>query len=217
MRFDNTHSKPIGVIHNGPIHTIHHPDGSLAADTFWYEISYRGDQDVFKPKNGWEQLEKNRRWTTSHIRRLAYCQDLENIIVRYVTALDHSDMDVAFLQVWSILEKITDTVGGRYDDTIRRAIRIFSDRTIAKETLESLRLRRNQLVHAARSGENSEQIVYAIKQVVDPHLRILIRNEYGVHSLEEYGEYLDLSTDIEFLKRQRRHLNTALRQPKKVH
>jgi hypothetical protein len=215
MNLGGTMRGPIGVIHTGPIHTLHHPDGSVVEDIYWYDSNYVEDQKLFTPKNGWKQIEKNRRWTTSHVRQLTYWEDLAMLVVRYAAALDHDDLDVAFLQMWSVLEKITNTVGGRYDDTIRRATRIFSDRNVARETLGALRLRRNQYVHAARSGGDSDQIVYGVKHFVDPHLLILVRNDYGVQSLEEYGDCLDLTEDVEMLERQRRHLNRALRIAKK--
>lgn len=214
---DGRRQKPVGVIHTGPVHTLHHANGTLAADFHWYDPDYKEDQPLFKPEKGWSKIEANRRWTTTRLRHLAYRDDLKALIVRYATALDHSTMDVSFLQMWSILERITNTVGAKYDDTIRRAIRIYSDRNVAKEILESVRLRRNQYVHAAKSREGCDQAVYAVKQFVDSHLFMLIRNEFGVRSLEEYGEYLDLPTDTQVLKKQLRHLTQAVRAHKKAH
>ena len=117
--FGTGRMKPIGVVHTGPIHTLHRPDGTLIPDIFWYEPGYTSDHTLFKPENGWERIEKNRRWTMRHLRQLAYREDLETLIARYAAALDHSDLDVAFLQMWSILERLTDTVGGNYNDSIR--------------------------------------------------------------------------------------------------
>lgn len=215
MRFGNVKNDPIGIVHTGPIHTLHHPGGSLAVDNYWYEPDYVKDQSVFKPKSGWQQIEKNRRWTVSHLRRRTYREDLALLLMRYASALDNTDMSVAFLQMWSILEKITNTVTARYDDTIDRAIQIFSDRSVAKETLAAVRLRRNQYVHAARSGEDPDQMAYAVKQFVDHHLWILIRNDYHIESLEEYGKCLDMRGDVQDLKKQRRCLNQAIRIAKK--
>ena len=215
MRLGGVKNDPIGVVHTGPIHTLHHPDGSPVGDNYWYQPDYVEDQDIFKPEGGWQRIEKNRRWTVSHFRRRAYREDLAMLLMRYASALDNHNMDVAFLQMWSILEKITNTVGARYDETIGRATQIFSERNSAKETLASVRLRRNQYVHASRSGEDSDQMVYAVKAFVDHHLWILIRNDYHVESLEEYGTCLDLRGDVQDLKKQRRHLNQAIRIAKK--
>jgi hypothetical protein len=207
--------KPIGVIHAGPIHTLHKPDGSLAIDLYWYEPDYSGDQKLFKPKNGWAKTEQHRRWAMGRINRLPFAHELENIVGRYVIALDNPNLDVAFLQMWAILEKITDTVGGKYDETIERATWVFSDRSVARDLLEHLRVRRNRYVHAGRSADDREQPVYMIKGFVEPHILRLIRNDFQVASLREYGEFLCLPRDTTLLEARRAQLQRVIRMNKK--
>lgn len=115
--------------------------------------------------------------------------------------------------MWSILEKVTDTIGGNYDETIKRTVWPFSsqDRLIVKNMLESLRYRRNQYVHSGKADQESEQVAYMMKSFVDPHLLKLISNPYNVHSLEEYGEFLALPKDITVLQERRGMLHRALR------
>ena len=210
LRFGAPRRDPIGVIHSGPVHTLHHPDGTLVNDGYWYDSDYVEDQRLFVPKNGWERIEQNRRWAFKNIKKLPYRDDLVAILARYAVALDHSNLDLAFLQVWSILEKITDTIGGPYDKTIDRTIWMFTDRQVAKERLEHLRLRRNQYVHSARSSSGRQEDSYMVKSFVDPHLLSLIRNDFGVDSLEEYGEFLSLPTTVSVLKARRQMLDTAI-------
>jgi hypothetical protein len=120
---------------------------------------------------------------------------------------------VAFLQMWSILEKITDTVGTNYDDTIKRTIWIFTagSRLIAKDLLESLRYRRNKYVHSGESGQQADQVAYMVKSFLDPHLVNLVSNPLKVRSLEEYGQFLALPTEIGTLQDRRRMMRIALR------
>jgi hypothetical protein len=207
--------KSLGVIHAGPIQTLHNIDGTLVGDVWWYDSEYAGDQAVFAPQGGWKQIEKDRRWAMRRLTSLPYKSDLEDLIVRYAIALDQTNLDVTFLEMWGLLEKMTDTVGGNYDETIRRTIRIYKDRHIAKGLLETLRCRRNQFVHAARSAEERDQIAYLVKSFVDPHLLCLIRNDFQVQSLREYGEWLSLPADTAILKQQQRHLKQALRMAQK--
>ncbi len=210
LHFSSPRRNPIGVIHCGPVHTLHHPNGTLVDDVYWFEADYVMEQKLFVPRNGWDEIEENRRWTFKNIKKLPYADDLVAIFARYAAALDHSNLDLAFLQVWSILEKVTNTIGGRYDETISRAIWIYVDRQIAKERLEYLRLRRNQYVHSARSSAASEEVGYMVKSFVDPHLLRLIQNDFEVESLEEYGEFLSLPTNLSDLKARRRKLDTAI-------
>jgi len=185
--------RPVGIIHVGPIHTVHHQDGRLATDTYWYEPGFTGDQRLFSPVKGWAKIEDQRRKAARSIKRLPYRHDIEQLVIRYALALDESNLNVAFLHLWGILEKVTDTVGGNYDETIRRATRLDPEREAASETLRALRCRRNRVVHGGDSSEEREHIVYMIKSFVDPHLVHLIQNEPRVNSLQEYGEYLAVS------------------------
>jgi hypothetical protein len=203
--------EPIGVIHRGPVHTLHNPDGQPIDFAYWSDSNYVEDQKIFQPPQGWEPIEKGRRTLMRRVKRLEYKEDLEDVIIRYVSALDNTDLDLAFLQMWSILERITDTVGQSYDETIRRAIWVFDERSIVKERLEAMRFRRNSFVHAAQSTADRDQITYHLKSIVEPHLVMLIHNGFGVRNFEEYGRFLALPTDIMTLKEKRRQYGRAMR------
>jgi hypothetical protein len=211
ISFGGTKQEPIGVIHAGPVHTLHHPDHTLVADMFWYERAATNDRKLFKPDKGWEQIEKHRRWAMKRMRHLNYRKDLEDLILRYVAALDQTDHNVALLQMWSILEKVTNTVGSQYDETVRRTVWPFKSRDIEKNLLDCVRLQRNLYVHAARPAEEPDQVTYLIKSFVDPHLVGLIRGDFGVTSLEEYGQHLSLPTDIPTLVRTKKWVTKAIR------
>ncbi len=204
-------AEPMGVVHIGPLHTLHHPDGRLATEQFWYEADAFRERGLFTPKAGWPKIEKLRRWAQARIRRLPYRAELEHLLVRYATALDQYNLDATFLQLWSILESITATVGANYDETAKRTISTLDDRTIAKEVLHSLRVHRNRLVHHAASIQYRDQIAYLVKDFVDPHLARLIRNDFGIASLEEYGEHLAVSTDQAEVNRQYQKLRSVMR------
>lgn len=195
VRFSSSPTtEAVGEVHTGPIHTLHNLDGTLPADVYWFDSNYGGDQKLFCPKKGWDGIEKQRQASMKKLADCPYRQDVEQLIRRFVSALDYTNFDIAFLQMWGILEKVTDTVGANYDETIRRATWIFGDREIASEILEHLRFRRNRYVHAAHSSEQADQIVYSIKSYIEPHLLALIRNDFEVRSLREYGECLALSS-----------------------
>ena len=144
------------------------------------------------------------------IRSLPFRAEIEDLIIRYAAALDHADSDLSLLQMWGLLEKITDTVGANYDETIRRAVWVYKDRSYAKEALEGVRLRRNLFVHAAKVEER-DQFLYLIESFVDPHLLYLIRNDFAVASLDEHGAHLSLPVEPDVLEKQRKQRSHALR------
>ncbi len=214
MRLGSGPRKPIGVIHTGPVYTLHNLDGSAANDEYyWFDPDYTRDQDLFRDDGNWAKLEADRRWALRKIDTLPYGKDLEEILLRYIAALDQANPNVAFLQLWGILEKITNTVGAKYDETICRACWVFgkSYRKVMKETLESLRHYRNRYVHAGNTGHESEEVTYRIKSFVDPHIARLLNNVFRVNNLQEYGEFLGYPTNIETLEKMRTWSMRALR------
>lgn len=121
MTFASSERRPLGVIHIGPIHTLHLPNGKLVRDDlYWCESSYDRDRPIVPADAKWVRCEKNRQWAMRRLRALPHRSEIETLLIRYVRALDRVDMDLAFLQIWSILERMTDTVGGNYDETIKR-------------------------------------------------------------------------------------------------
>ncbi len=202
--------KPLGVIHVGPFHTLHTADGKPVDDLYWYEPDYAEHQEPFQPRRGWDGIEKKRRWAMRRLRQSPYHRDLRRLIVRYSAALSKPDPNVAFLQMWSILESITNTVGARYEDTVHRATWVFPDGGLARDVLQYLRCYRNQYVHAARSDDHRDQIAQLIKSFIDPHLLCLLRNDLRLQSLEEYAACLSLPTSIDELKRRRERSARAL-------
>jgi hypothetical protein len=211
MRFSPSKARPIGIIHTGPVFTLHVVGSSVPSETYWYDPNYESDRDIYSPKSDWGVIDKSRRWACRRLRHLPYRNVLKRLLARYAEALDHTDYDVAFLKLWSVLEAITDTIGGKYDATIERAICTFSDVEIARDLLRSLRLQRNRFVHASHPGKDADQAVYGIKQFVDSHFAALLRNDFDVESLKEYGEILGLPKSVPALKERIGKLQKAVR------
>jgi hypothetical protein len=210
--FGATARKPLGAIHQGPVSTLHKPDGAPVEDVGWFDPEFTRDRELFTDRRRWPRIEENRLTAMKMLSELPYGRDLEDVLIRYAAALDQPNTDLAFLQLWGILEKITDTIGANYDETIRRAAwpHTKKSRPVAKEMLEGLRHRRNRYVHSGCSGEDGDQVGYAIKSLLDPHLMILIRNKFGITSFRDYGEFLGLPTELSTLEERHRRLTRAI-------
>jgi len=131
--------------------------------------------------------------------------------MRYAAAVDESNLDIAFLVFWGILEKITDTVGRDYNATIQRAAWIFDEPLLATEMLRALRSWRNRYVHSAATRGDNDQAAQLAKWFVDRHLMHLMRNRLGATSIEDYAKYLASSTCVADLEKQRGRLKRAIR------
>lgn len=211
IRFGSGLAIPISVIHIGPVQTLHRQDGEPVSDEFyWRDTDPRPDRDIFDPRNDWEQLQKIQDHVQNKLVSLPYRVEIEQILIRYIAALDNPDYDVASLQMWAILETITDTVG-RYDETAKRAAWIWVERVLGKQVVECLRIQRNRYVHASQPSNEREEGTHLVKAVVEPLLEFLIDNGFNVSSISEFAEVLALPTDQKELRRQKSLIETGLR------
>jgi hypothetical protein len=211
MSLRSRKEKPLGLIQVGPIHTLHHMDGSPVDDVYWYETQFHEEHDLYSPKQGWSKIEKTRKWAMRRIRKLLYGNELRDLIIRYAGALGSADWDSAFLQMWSILESLTATVGTGYEKTVRRASWPYSNRKRVEELVEYLRRCRNQYVHAARRNDDSQNVAQLLKSIVDQHLISLLHNHFEVCSLEEYGACLEFPRAVDKLQQRQRSLRAVSR------
>lgn len=199
-----------GVIALGPLFTIHGTDGALASEYYWYDSHYQKDQQLYSPSS-WETLETNRKWVFEKIQNHPCHADLVELIGRYAIAHDYLDHDVAFLQMWALIEKISDTIGAQYDTTIKRiAWPYFEDRKIQEEILFHLRGKRNQFVHSSKmESKPNDHPFFLIRPYVNAHLLSLLRNDFNVNSLAEYAGVLSLPTSLDALTRKSELINEA--------
>jgi len=201
---------PVGVIHHGPVHTLHKIGGVPVEGIFWREPTSNEDWNLFSLDEGWAKLEKVRKWAFRRLGTSEMGNDIQELIARYAVALDQTDFEIAFLHLWAVLEKLTQTIGGSYDETIKRACWWFDDKDLVKEILECGRLRRNRYVHTAQTAANTDELVHVIKSILDPLLVSLIRDDLRVPSLEDVGRILSLPTDVATLRKERNRYNRAI-------
>lgn len=208
---------PVARIHLGPVFTLYEPDGKFVENWFGYDPDYSGDYNLFVPpmNSDWNKIEKDRRLIMNKLRHHPFQRETVELLIRYGKAISNRNHDLSFLALWGVLEHLTDNVGARYNETIKRASFCFEDPRYERELLHHLRLRRNKFVHSGRSGEERVQRVYLTKIYVETILAKIIFNEYSVNSLQEFGEFLGMHTNIEVLKKRRDNAEKALSEAEK--
>jgi hypothetical protein len=204
-------TRPLNPIVPGPLHTLHHPDGSLVEDVFWYERQRIETSWVFDARQQWPKIAKAGRGLRARLRAIPYGEDLENALVRYTRSLDEADSSTAFTRLWGVLEFLTGTVG-RYDPLVSRAAFLSQekDRTFVSLLLQHLRDVRNGLVHTDQSRSNVTTYLYQLKWVTEMVLRYHLRNGKRFSSLASAAEYLDTPTDRTVLVSRLRNFRLAL-------
>lgn len=202
--------KSISAVRSAPIHTLHHRDGKPAYGNYWYDPSFAGDADLFVPKDGWSTVERYRRSAMLRMASCKYRKEVEELVIRYANALDYTAPEMCFLHLWSLLEKITGTIGANYDETIKRTAWVFAEKRRIKEVLGFLRMLRNRYVHASHNTDGQCNIAYTLKYFVDVHLNHLIGNAFRLDAIEEYADLLNLSADGSVLESKRRLIAKAI-------
>lgn len=97
QHFGSPEKRPLGVIHLGPVHTLHFPDGRPAEDNlYWYTPEFTRAQALFDDSVKWPQIEKRRRWAMRRLGTLPYRRELEDLLVRFIVALDQPEPNTAF-------------------------------------------------------------------------------------------------------------------------
>lgn len=192
--------KRISEVNIGPIHTVHGLDDENHSG-YWFDPDYSHELELFNPRDGWEKLENQRASIETSISESPFKEELISLFIRYANALHHSDLNVTFLMLWGILEKITNTIGKNYDETIKRAVWFHEDKKIMKEFLNFARTRRNFFVHSAAPSDAPDRLCNLLKQFIDEHLRILCFNSNDLKNLGEYGDLLSMPHDPSTLRK----------------
>ncbi len=200
---------PVNSILLAPIHTLHHRDGTLATNAWWWEPQYQGPIKLYnepkKNKSMFLYMVDFRR----HLKKSNYAPDLIHAVVRYVRALDVRDWDNSFLRLWGVLEFLTGTLFDSYKVTIRRASYIYSDREYAHEVLSHLRDFRNKSIHAGSESNDIEALMYQVKRYVEDLLIFHVGSKGRFSSIADAAEFLDSPGDKGLIDRKIRKLRFA--------
>ncbi len=201
--------KPVNRIILGPLHTLHHKNGTLATESWWYESQYRGVMDLYNEGSEIESMRKFMLNFFGLLRKSAYKQDIVHAVLRYVRALDTSDWDDSFLRLWGVLEFLTGTQSDGYKVTIRRTSYIFSDREYVNQVLSHLRDYRNKSVHEDSESGDIESLMYQLKHYVERLIEFHVANKFCFSSITEAAKFLDSPNEKEAIDKQISRLRYA--------
>jgi hypothetical protein len=203
---------PVNRILLGPVHSLHHPNGSLATETFWYQPRHQQFDKLYDLAVKWAQIGEWEYKVRRRLERIQYRDELQDLFIRYTRALDVSDYDVSFNKLWGVLEHLVSAVGN-YSDLINRVLFLYdaSEREYVRLLLEHLRDVRNGLVHMDEARGAMETYLYQLKWFVEALVRFHLSRSSEFSSLSTAGQFLDLPTNTEILKARIETLRKALR------
>jgi len=193
--------RPVNEILPGPLHTLHEPNGNTASDTYWYEPNFPHKAfEILDVEDKWKRIREMESQMRERLASKKHRWELEDALRGYAKALDQRDFNNSFLSLWSLLERLTNTLLDNYKVTVRRAIFLFKDRDFHLQILNHLKSYRNRAVHAGEETEEIEALVYQLKLYVEQLLFFHIYNTLGFLSMRETADFLDLPPNASVLK-----------------
>lgn len=202
MRMSSGRRQAVNKIHSGPVHTLHNTDGSSAYDGWWYDPQYSGPVPLFRKRDKTARLGAFQRKVWRLLRKHPYRGALEAALIRYGRAMDLRDWESCYLQLWAVLEQLTNTGSGGYGITVKRASALYENGEYARQQLLHLRERRNLSVHEGKEHRDAETLMYQIKGYVEALLWFQLRAGRQFASIQDVGAFLDLPwSKVELSKR----------------
>ncbi|MDP1978967.1 hypothetical protein [Undibacterium sp.] len=199
LAFKSQNQDPINVIRLGCRHTVHLSDGTSSRNGLWYEPNFMPTR-LHKFENA-KIVVSNFRWILRLINKSNFQESLITALLLFVRALDHSSPDTAFLRLWSALETLTSPGVADYDKLIHRSAFLFKEHAYHRQVLEHLRVYRNANVHAGEESQNARIHCFQLQLYFTEIAWFCIRNSTKFSTLDEAGQFLDLSPDPVELQR----------------
>lgn len=208
-RYSSGRPSPINDIRLSPFHTIHYSSGALACETFWYDPGYSRPAGSFSDQTKFSDVLAFGAKIRNRLASLAYREDIERALIRYVRALDSADLSDAYLRLWSLLEYLTDSTHEPYKVATRRAAFMFADRERSLLVLSNLTNYRNRFVHVGSEQGDIESLVFQLKRYVDALLRFHLGSSFGFDSRSEAARFMDQPPDKVELKLRAKRIQQA--------
>ena len=197
-------AQPVNQILRGPIHTLHVPSGALATTIFNYETDYT---NIAFPYN-WGPTVSSIQTFFLRVERKLQVSPVSDFIkcalVDYVRALDHKENKRAFLDLWSLLERLVGSANpaeSKKTTGTRTAFLIGQDVEYVQAVLARLAERRNELVHGRSEAPEMEAALHHIREYVEYAIEFLLQNKYDFQSPHDFKEFLDTPKDVAMLAR----------------
>ena len=148
---------------------------------------HRLDPNRFIPETALGDAERR---IVRRMNKHPYREALERVFLRYTRALDSADFESVFLKLWSLMEHLTDAAGQNYDDVVKRALFLFSDRKLTRQLLEHLRDQRNAIVHDEGTDTDVERLAFQAKRIVEALMRFHLNTGRHYESIAEAATIL---------------------------
>jgi hypothetical protein len=192
--------KPTNRIRLGPYHTLHGPDGKPVSKKFLYEPDFYPSSPL--RSEDWQEVlgYEAKAWEAMGDGWLR--EFVTSGLVRYVRALDTTDLSGSFLRLWGLLERITLTERGeKHDQTVRRLLFFSARSEIDAAILNYLKEKRNALIHHAAEVEDTEMLVYQARRFAERVILTYLALAKDLPTEDRWRQFINSPRDTEEMKK----------------
>ncbi|MBB1438873.1 hypothetical protein H5202_09335 [Shewanella sp. SG41-4] len=183
---------PINKISKYPYHSIHLDNGDRATPLYWFDQNFNYDFSSLDVSGKYAKANVFYKKLSRGICNSGYISFFINILNRYSTALDTTNMNSSFLAMWSLLESLTFSGQDNYDVTIARTLVLFTDKFKVEQELKILRNKRNMAIHSGNQFEEAEKYAYILMNYIHEYIFFLVNAISKSESIEHLKATLDL-------------------------
>lgn len=120
------------------------------------------------------------------------------VLLRYVRALDTVDWRTAFLELWSVGERLAGIgTSDTHKELGNRLTKFSREPELDRLVFDHLKVHRNKVVHEAvsLSLELSEILIFQLNRYLSHSITLLHRNKFELNSMQSWYEMLTLPHD----------------------
>ena len=166
--------EPINRLRKHHYHSLHLPSGEKATRDYWYEVRHPSNGNVLFYDDSLKDLFAHQRKLHKLIIKCGQKNFFSKIFSRYCDALETNDLNKSFLELWGVLEAITQTKNSSYETTIQRAKFIYAENSMEMVDLKLrvLREKRNMVIHDGEGILDGERFIFILLAIIHENIRI---------------------------------------------
>ncbi|MGI2155627.1 hypothetical protein ACROAK_22595 [Shewanella oncorhynchi] len=195
------------IVSIGQFHTIHNENGKNCSDIIWVEDFYQ-EKVKFKIRNS-SITENEISIMIRKINKSKFREHITNALVNYINSIDVNDLESRFLKLWATFEQLLKSDNS--DILVKRISFFFNDREVSKRVFLSLRKARNISSHTGKEPYNKEMKNFILALNFEVVIRHFINNHYRYKSLNDFLEFISMTTDPNALNKQNKNIRNVKR------
>lgn len=211
LRFSRVPEPPNDIV-LGPTIVAFAPGAPVEESDFWrHNSTFQPIKSAIRMNHHSDQFTENERYLQRKLGKHVFRKELRSWIVDYCHALDYQDLELAFVSLWRVLEKLSlIEQKDSHTHVAKRIAGLFRDPTFDECVLTILATRRHEYVHQGTDIASPAVAIRLLREYVERTLVFYIENNHGFRDINSVREFLKLGTEKKSLSEQIKYANQKI-------